>query len=78
MTKMAIFYLSPLTLISQLGSFHWSKVTQDESTFTMYDHQPTKWDHIDAKQPENKNEGPSLMMSCMMTEEWGELRHREM
>ena len=30
--------------------------------------------HVDAKQPENKNEGPSLMM----TEEWGELRHGEM
>jgi len=28
-----------------------------------------------AKQPEEKNEGPSLMISGMLTQEWGELKH---
>jgi hypothetical protein len=51
------------------------EITQDESTFTMYDRRRTKWDHADAKQPEEKNEGPSLMISGMLTQEWGELEH---
>ena len=51
------------------------EITQDESTFTMYDWRQTKWDHADAKQPEEKNEGPSLMISGMLTQEWGELEH---
>ncbi|KAG2124867.1 hypothetical protein DEU56DRAFT_703926, partial [Suillus clintonianus] len=57
------------------GIYPLIKVTQDESTFTMYDRRQTKWDHEDAKQPEAKGEGPSLMVSGMLTEEWGELRH---
>jgi hypothetical protein len=57
------------------GIYPLIKVTQDESTFTMYDRRRTKWDHEDAKQPEAKGEGPSLMVSGMLTEEWGELRH---
>ena len=51
------------------------KITQDESTFTMYDWHWTKWDHADAKQPEEKNEGPSLMILGMLTQEWDELEH---
>jgi len=51
------------------------EITQDESTFTMYDRRWTKWNHADAKQPEEKNEGPSLMISGMLTQEWGELKH---
>jgi hypothetical protein len=43
------------------------EVTQDESTFTMYDWRWTKWDHAGAKQPEEKNEGTSLMISGMLT-----------
>ena len=51
------------------------KITQDESTVTMYDRCRTKWDHANAKQPEEKNEGPSLMISGMLTQEWGEMEH---
>ncbi|KAF8218920.1 hypothetical protein L208DRAFT_1345617, partial [Tricholoma matsutake] len=53
------------------------KITQDESTFTMYNQRQTKWDHADAKQPEEKNEGPSLMILGMLTQEWGELEHND-
>ena len=51
------------------------EITQDESTFTMYDWCRTKWDHANAKQPEEKNKGPSLMILGMLTQEWGELEH---
>jgi hypothetical protein len=57
------------------GKYPLVEITQDESTFTMYDRRWTKWDHADAKQPEEKNEGPSLMISGMLTQEWGELKH---
>ncbi|KAG2158774.1 uncharacterized protein EDB93DRAFT_1064563, partial [Suillus bovinus] len=57
------------------GIYPLVKVTQDESTFTMHDRRQMKWDHKDTKQPETKGEGPSLMVSGMLTEEWGELRH---
>ena len=57
------------------GKYPLVEITQDESTFTMYDQHRTKWDHADAKQPEEKNEGPSLMISGMLTQEWGELKH---
>lgn len=51
------------------------EITQDESTFTMYNQHQTKWDHADAKQPEEKKEEPSLMILGMLTQEWGELEH---
>lgn len=51
------------------------EITQDKSTFTMCDWYQTKWDHADAKQPEEKKEGPLLMISGMLTQEWGELEH---
>ena len=54
------------------------EVTQDKSTFTMYDQHHMKWDRVDAKQPEEKNEGPSLMISGMLTQEWGELKHGDL
>jgi hypothetical protein len=34
-----------------------------------------KWDHGDAKRPEAKNEGPTIIILGIMTEEWGELKH---
>ena len=57
------------------GIYTLIKITQNESTFTMYDWCWTKWDHTDGKQPEEKNEGPSLMILGMLTQEWGELKH---
>jgi hypothetical protein len=60
------------------GIYPLIEITQDESTFTMYDRHRTKWDHADAKQPEEKNEGPSLMILGMLTQEWGELKHRDL
>ena len=58
------------------GNYPLVEIMQDESTFTMYDWHQTKWDHADAKQPEEKNEGLSLMISGMLTtQEWGELKH---
>ena len=60
------------------GIYPLIEITQDESTFTMYDWRRMKWDHADAKQPEEKNEGPSLMISGMLTQEWGELKHRDL
>ena len=60
------------------GIYPLIEITQDESTFTMYDRCHTKWDHVDAKQPEKKNKGPLLMISGMLTQEWGELKHGDM
>ena len=51
------------------------EITQDKSTFTMCDWHQTKWDHADAKQPEEKKEGHLLLISGMLTQEWGELEH---
>jgi hypothetical protein len=60
------------------GIYPLIEITQDESTFTMYHQRRMKWDHADAKRPEEKNEGPSLMISGMMTQEWGELKHGDL
>ena len=60
------------------GIYPLIEITQDESTFTMYDRRRTKLDHADAKKPEEKNEGPSLMISGMLTQEWGELKHGDL
>jgi len=60
------------------GIYPLIEITQDESTFTMYDQRRTKWDHAEAKQPKEKNEGPSLMISGMLTREWGELKHGDL
>src|SRR6202041_2223740 len=45
------------------GLYPLVEITHDESTFTMHDRRRTKWDHVDVKQPEAKNEGLSLMIS---------------
>jgi hypothetical protein len=54
------------------GNYPLVEITQDKSTFTMYD---WRWTKADVKQPEEKNEGPSLMISGMLTQEWGKLKH---
>jgi hypothetical protein len=68
-------FTEPTGINLAAGIFPLVKITHDESTFTMYDRRRTKWDHADTKQPEAKNEGASLMVSGLLTEEWGELRH---
>jgi len=65
----------PTGIDIEAGNYPLIEITQDESTFTMYDWHWTKWDHADTKQPEEKNEGQSLMISGMLTQEWGELKH---
>ena len=67
--------LHPTGIDIAAGNYPLVEIMQDESTFTMYDRCQTKWDHADAKQPEEKNEGPSLMISGMLTQGWGELKH---
>jgi hypothetical protein len=47
------------------------KITQDKSTFTMYNQHQTKWDHADAKQPKEKNKEPSLMILGMLSGDTG-------
>ena len=44
-------------------------LVHDESTFTLYDRRKTKWSHADIAQPEPKGEGPSLMVSEILTQE---------
>ena len=67
--------LHPTGIDIAAGKYPLVEITQDESTFMMYDRHWTKWDHVDAKQPEEKNEGPSLMILGMLTQEWGKLKH---
>ena len=38
------------------------EITQDKSTFTIYDLHNNKWDHADAKQPEEKNKRNLFMI----------------
>ena len=53
-------------------------VTHDESTFYANDRRKTKWSHASEKAtPQKKGEGPSLMISDMLTLEWGRLVHGE-
>ena len=60
---------------------HWFRlilVTHDESTFYANDRRKTKWSHASEKvTPQKKGEGPSLMISDMLTLEWGWLVHGE-
>ena len=60
------------------GIYPLIEITHDKNTFTMYNWCHMKWDHAEAKQPEEKNEGPSLMISGIMTQEWGELKYRDL
>lgn len=57
------------------GNYSFVEITQDKGMFIMYDQCETKCDDADAKQPEEKNEGPLLMILAMLTQEWGELKH---
>jgi hypothetical protein len=64
--------------VPQGGRFQLILITHDESTFYANDHHKTQWNHVmDKATPQRKGEGPSLMISNMMTSEWGQLRHGE-
>ena len=65
----------PTGINFKAGIYPLVAITQDESTFPMNYQLCMKWDHGDAKKPEAKNGGPIIMISGMMTEEWGELNH---
>ena len=60
---------------------HWFRlilITHDESTFYVNDCRKTEWTHPSQKAtPQKKGEGPSLMISDMLTLEWGQLVHGE-
>lgn len=61
--------------VSQTGRFRLILVTHDESTFYAHDRRKTGWQHsTDKATPERKGEGPSLMISDMLTADWGRLR----
>lgn len=50
-------------------------VTHDESTFYANDRRKSQYSHAsDKATPQQKGEGPSLMISDMLTSEWGRLR----
>ena len=51
-------------------------ITHDESTFYLNDHRKTTWTHLSQKATlQKKGEGLSLMISDMLTSEWGWLIH---
>ena len=51
-------------------------VTYDKSTFYANDRRKNKWNHVSEKAtPQKKGEGPLLMISDMLTLEWGWLVH---
>ena len=53
-------------------------VTHDESTFYANDRRKTQYYHTSEKAtPQKKGEGPSLMISDMLTSEWGRLQDGE-
>jgi len=60
--------------VPQLGRFRLILITHDESTFYAHDRRRNFWSHLaDPNAPECKGEGPSLMISDMLTSEWGRL-----
>lgn len=62
--------------VAQAGRFRLILVTHDESTFYANDRCKTGWSHSSEKAtPQPKGEGPSLMISDMLTSEWGRLQH---
>ncbi|KAG1878843.1 hypothetical protein F4604DRAFT_1923522 [Suillus subluteus] len=62
--------------VAQAGQFRLILVTHDKSTFYANDHRKTGWSHSSEKAtPQRKGEGPSLMISDMLTSEWGQLQH---
>ena len=65
--------LPPGFEVPQTGRFWLILVTHDESTFYAHDRRKFFWSHkSDPNAPERK--GPSLMISDMLTSEWGRLR----
>ena len=67
--------LPPGFEVPQTGRFRLILVTHDESTFYAHDRRKFFWSHkSDPNAPERKGEGPSLMISDMLTSEWGRLR----
>jgi hypothetical protein len=64
--------------VPQGSRFRLILVTHDESTFYANDRRKTQWNHAkDKATPQRKGEGPSLMISDMLTSEWGRLRDGE-
>lgn len=64
--------------VAQGGRFRLILVTHDESTFYAHDRRKTQWNHSsDKATPVCKGEGPSLMISDMLTLDWGCLRDDE-
>ena len=60
--------------VPQIGWFRLILVTHDESTFYAHDRRKNCWSHkSDPHTPEQKGDGPSLMISDMLTSEWGRL-----
>jgi hypothetical protein len=61
--------------VAQPGRFCLILLTHDESTFYANNRHKTGWSHSSEKvTPQRKGEGPSLMISDMLTSEWGRLR----
>ena len=62
--------------VPQHHRFRLILITHDESTFYANDRRKTQWNHAtDKPTPQRKGEGPSLMISDLMTSEWGRLQH---
>lgn len=61
--------------VAQGPRFRIILVTHDESTFYANDQRKNHWNHSsDKATPEQKGEGPSLMISDMVTLDWGRLK----
>ena len=70
--------LPPGFAVPQIGRFRLILVTHDESTFYAHDRRKNCWSHeSDPHAPERKGDGPSLMISDMLTSEWGHLSDGE-
>jgi len=55
--------------------FHLVLITHDESTFYANDHRKNLWNHkTDKATPQCKGEGPLIMISDMITVDWGQLK----
>ncbi|KZP03294.1 hypothetical protein FIBSPDRAFT_769167, partial [Athelia psychrophila] len=64
--------------VAQTGRFRLILITHDESTFYAYDRRKSMWSHVsDPHVPDRKGEGPSLMISDMLTSEWGRLVYED-
>ena len=58
--------------VPQIKQFCLILVTHDESTFYAHDHRKNCWSYkSDPHASERKGDGPLLMISDMLTSEWG-------